>query len=441
MTSKKFNLKIKDSKLYNYMKNFTVEVLKHFKVNISFETIPKIITKSYNPEFVYKNNRLHSFDEGEEDLLIFDYRVLVFEYTNFISNLESNHIIIEHLESKEILLNSISNILEAFIARFLMKNNSFGFNLEIFNDIYISFEKILFKLSNEVKTLAIIPGLDITSSCFKINDNISIRAFSKDLYNKVFSKTKEKNYLNMMLLASNGKSSFIEVTTHEIIQSDFLSINMNHVDLIRNLVLYLRLFKQGDICIINYIPESDNLITSGGGTMTIGNRIPFSSIKKQYIFNKSDLKEFQAFYKEFIAVLDNFPNYISLAISRYNDIWFRKKVEDIIVDLIIAFESLFLSNNPEISFRLAFSVAHFIGKSTQERKEIYTTMKDAYDVRSKIVHGSSSRSKSKVIGKLPDIISKLQDYFRITIRKIVIDKSYLLDKNKFLKYIEGIILS
>ncbi len=50
-------------------------------------------------------------------------------------------------------------------------------------------------------------------------------------------------------------------------------------------------------------------------------------------------------------------------------------------------EVLFSTNPMELSHRLSERVAYFVGDSGQERKEIFLTMKRAYAVRSKIVHG------------------------------------------------------
>lgn len=59
-----------------------------------------------------------------------------------------------------------------------------------------------------------------------------------------------------------------------------------------------------------------------------------------------------------------------------------------LVDIVIAFEAVLLPNvNSELKFRLSERVALLIGKSKDERIEIFNNMKKIYDTRSKLVHG------------------------------------------------------
>ena len=69
----------------------------------------------------------------------------------------------------------------------------------------------------------------------------------------------------------------------------------------------------------------------------------------------------------------------------------RTKVDDMLIDLMIAAESLYLddSKNGELKFRLSLNAARWDGGSLDSQKDVFNLMKVAYDLRSKVVHGSS----------------------------------------------------
>jgi hypothetical protein len=58
---------------------------------------------------------------------------------------------------------------------------------------------------------------------------------------------------------------------------------------------------------------------------------------------------------------------------------------------MIILEALFLTGGEkqELKYRLALRAAHFIGKSVEERRHYFDSLREAYDLRSKIVHGDA----------------------------------------------------
>ncbi len=67
----------------------------------------------------------------------------------------------------------------------------------------------------------------------------------------------------------------------------------------------------------------------------------------------------------------------------------RAEVGERLIALSIAVESLFSpSDQGELKFRIAQSAAQFIGKTADERKEIFRELSGMYNRRSKLVHGS-----------------------------------------------------
>jgi hypothetical protein len=71
--------------------------------------------------------------------------------------------------------------------------------------------------------------------------------------------------------------------------------------------------------------------------------------------------------------------------------------------MMMALESLFSSDDKsELAFRMSLRISVLIGSNDAHRKEIFETLKDLYDVRSRLVHGSWYRG-SKGFVRVSDI--------------------------------------
>ncbi|MHC1592740.1 MAG: hypothetical protein ACXQT1_01510, partial [Methermicoccaceae archaeon] len=132
------------------------------------------------------------------------------------------------------------------------------------------------------------------------------------------------------------------------------------------------------------------------------------------------------------AVSDS-SSYIQLPLGRFNDAYSRMKDEDRLVDYIIVLESLLLSGGEmsEMSYRLGLRAAHLLAKSAEDRERIFETVKAAYDLRSRVVHGNEPTKKVK-IGKeeyaLKDVVPLVEDVSRRVLTYFC--KNYPHTKNK-----------
>lgn len=64
-----------------------------------------------------------------------------------------------------------------------------------------------------------------------------------------------------------------------------------------------------------------------------------------------------------------------------------------------------------MSYRLALRCAYFLGEDGEKRRKIFETLKDAYNIRSKIVHGERVQSKS-----LSELLMNIEEYLRESIK-------------------------
>ena len=94
----------------------------------------------------------------------------------------------------------------------------------------------------------------------------------------------------------------------------------------------------------------------------------------------------------------------------------EKDLENKMIDFFVAFEALYLVEKLELSYRLALRTATLLGESSQEKKEIFSFMRDAYNLRSQIVHGDPPKIRKKMVN-LKDYLPKLESYLRRSIVK------------------------
>jgi hypothetical protein len=120
-----------------------------------------------------------------------------------------------------------------------------------------------------------------------------------------------------------------------------------------------------------------------------------------YVLEGDEVDRFRDFWEEFESAREH--SVIASALRRFAYAAERPRPEDEIVDLMIAAESLFLSqmgkrDRGELRFRLATRVASLLGTTLDERLLIWRFMRAAYDARSVIVHGGTPAEND-----LPDL--------------------------------------
>jgi hypothetical protein len=90
--------------------------------------------------------------------------------------------------------------------------------------------------------------------------------------------------------------------------------------------------------------------------------------------------------------------HIDLALRSFTSIYDRlmHQGEDCVIDSITALEALWKLDS-ELSFRLAFRTSSLLGKTDDNRELIFKTLRKYYNIRSKIVHGSTLSSDERAL--------------------------------------------
>jgi len=117
---------------------------------------------------------------------------------------------------------------------------------------------------------------------------------------------------------------------------------------------------------------------------------------------------------------------LNLGLRRFNLAYTRVRPEDRLLDLMIAFESLFIEDHGELRYRLSIRTAALLGKSADDRIKIFEDMKRAYDIRSKVVHGERLESKDfdpsqdvPVEKLMQDFVPRIEAHLRLSIRTLL----------------------
>lgn len=133
-----------------------------------------------------------------------------------------------------------------------------------------------------------------------------------------------------------------------------------------------------------------------GGLGQIGATVP--AIGSDYIWSNA----VQAAYPQIYAELKSLegtgysasPGNLAIALRSFMGTYDRWPTlqDSQLLDTITALEAL-LGTETEIAFKLAFRVAALLASSDSERAQMFKTMKDFYDTRSKLVHGAALKAK------------------------------------------------
>jgi hypothetical protein len=128
---------------------------------------------------------------------------------------------------------------------------------------------------------------------------------------------------------------------------------------------------------------------------------------------------------ELWRLLEEGSAHFGFSIHRFNLAFDRGLLADRIVDLVIAAESLFLSDlnvqdRGELRFRFALRAAKFIEHPNYGERDIFRVMRHAYDARSAIVHGGLPKENplpENQSATLPTFIDAIEELVRLGLRK------------------------
>ncbi len=182
----------------------------------------------------------------------------------------------------------------------------------------------------------------------------------------------------------------------------------------------------------NYIAE-DELFNISGNRSSTSPKGPSSAGSMK--IEKAEIDEAKRLYKKLGNPNSNVAEKLQISIDRWIKSKTSKAPEDKIIDLAIAFESLYLSNIPEsteLSFRLRLYAAWYLKKKTKDRKDLMKIFNRLYDWRSAVVHNGKlpekkiSRTKKRPYTQeeISELITQAQDLCQESIINVLEDGEF-----------------
>ena len=109
---------------------------------------------------------------------------------------------------------------------------------------------------------------------------------------------------------------------------------------------------------------------------------------------------------------------------------------------VTCFEALFCTDSSEMAHKLAERVAFFLGDNAAERTNIFKSIKAAYSVRSKVVHGD--KIGKKLAEQASDLCGICDELLRKSLAKILTTRGlpeiFLHPPHELEKYLTGMVL-
>lgn len=114
-------------------------------------------------------------------------------------------------------------------------------------------------------------------------------------------------------------------------------------------------------------------------------------------------------------------HFLAIGLRRFALAMSRPLPDDKLIDLMICAEALFLKiDKNELTFRLALNAALLLSDDSKQRKVIFKFFKDAYSMRSSLVHGSKSYlDNAEDLDKLNRTVNQLAEHLRMAILKML----------------------
>jgi len=189
-------------------------------------------------------------------------------------------------------------------------------------------------------------------------------------------------------------------------------------DLLVDLVTSLKLCHKGRVTAgpLMFASTHNSEWSMGSHTIwTLVSKRDFLSDEPIFVFHQSDVPKVNELVSNLsrlreLGKLDS----LGVALRRFHSSYYGD-IEDRIIDQMIAFESLYLEDTQELTYKLALRAALLLTKRRNKRESIFSDMKKAYKYRSKIVHGDTRVSREK----LREIIPKTEDYLRQSIQRFL----------------------
>jgi len=299
-----------------------------------------------------------------------------------------------HASTSEKRIEELSLFLEKLfkerdrIQQFFSKEGAKRHFEQIFKQEYMRYEKYLY--SDEVTDFLLCPLQNFQATKdIELENQLAIREITQDEFHSLI-ETKGEKYLEC--------ESYPEFVL-------FVPFRTEWVDYIETTLTALRTLKKERV---------------GLNEIYIGYSFPFKpwspakapqetiwdqkQAVERYLMSNSENEKLKNLWK--IVDRAKKVGYLRASIRRFNFGHSRERLEDRWVDFFISLESLFSkeSESADVSYRLATRISLALENKFDERKLVRKKIKNWYDIRSKIVHGTHTSIDERQLEELEETL-------------------------------------
>ncbi|MES2554927.1 MAG: hypothetical protein V4604_02190 [Bacteroidota bacterium] len=253
--------------------------------------------------------------------------------------------------------------------------------------------------THQYKDKILLLGFNSDLTEIKLSKGITIRKGTEEELNEIYDKIKYDNAKNQQFLVE-----------YEYLESNESTFPKKLFRLLDDLNIFFKIFIEGETKVAYALRH----LYSNGEFQSIGfvtNPKVRTYFLKDFFLDPSDSERIIKLWDKYQKQSENKTMQISL--RRFLFSIEKHEHEDQIIDLIIAFEALFVRiKENKISQKMSERVAILLSEATN-REKVFNFLRDAYNTRSQIVHGSSfelnsMNSKEKYL-HLSGIVNTLSD--------------------------------
>lgn len=154
-------------------------------------------------------------------------------------------------------------------------------------------------------------------------------------------------------------------------------------------------------------------------THSILKRLPADYIVfESFELKSEEIESMQQIYKQLTSLNEHDRKFLGIPLGRFHDSYERPNERDKLIDLCIALESLYVREKDELAYRLALRCACFLEGGQGELENTFHRVKNIYDRRSEIVHGTAKDLAEEQLSRL---VTEAEEYVRRSICKLLSD--------------------
>ena len=338
-------------------------------------------------------------------------------------NKHLNHLV-GHSHEKSLV--DVDRILDTFLYHSFDETKPFEFNDEIFDRTYAKIEDFFYCENIKFVLSAPLQNFQCELEKIRLAKHLRIVRMSRQEREDLWRANRYSGWIPDSLLPHLTYCLQLNFEKQKIYEDTSQKINQNPpeetpAEIARatfdKVVSALRLFKPGIVGFSMIITTPITWFPYGGGsTNWYGKHFEPS----RFILTEPEVKEFKALFQELFQKGSRFESsdFPSLALRRFNYAYERKRPEDKLIDYMIAFEALYLKGDPgEYGYRMAIRAASLLGKTPEDKKQIFSEITTAYRLRGKIVHGSKEIMEKNSISIQE--VSKIEQHLRHSIQELI----------------------